>query len=70
MTTSPAEQRDRRRIKRARAFWSVLGVAFVVAALFSFIVGRPGLGLAFLVGLAICLAAMTGTGRRGTRDRH
>jgi hypothetical protein len=50
-----------------RAFWSLLGVGFVIAALFAFIVGRPGLGLAFLVGLVICLAAMTGTGRNTTR---
>ncbi|RWZ61200.1 hypothetical protein ELQ92_09245 [Labedella populi] len=70
MTTSTRGHRERRRLQRARAFWSLLGVAFVIAALLSFIVGRPGLGLAFLVGLAICLAAMTGTRRRGTPGRR
>lgn len=67
MTTSAPGPRELRRIKRLRAFWSLLGVAFVIASLFAFIVGRPGLGLAFLVGLVICLAAMTGTGRNATR---
>lgn len=70
MTTSAPGPRELRRIKRMRAFWSLLGVAFTISALFAFIVGRPGLGLAFLVGLVICLAAMTGTGRTVARGRR
>jgi hypothetical protein len=63
MTTDHSSSRELRRSKRARAFWSLLGIAFVLASLVSFIVGRPGLGVAFIVGLAICLAALTRSGR-------
>jgi hypothetical protein len=63
MTVHTPSSRELRRTKRAKAFWSLLGIAFVVASLLSFIVGRPGLGVAFLVGLVICLAALTRSGR-------
>jgi uncharacterized membrane protein len=63
MTPDTPSSRQRRRTKRASAFWTLLGIAFVVASLLSFIVGRPGLGLAFLVGLVICLAALTRNSR-------
>ncbi|RWZ51904.1 hypothetical protein ELQ90_07430 [Labedella phragmitis] len=68
MTPDIPSSRELRRSKRARTFWSLLGIAFVVASLFSLIVGRPALGLAFLVGLAICLAALTRSGRPARRS--
>jgi hypothetical protein len=56
-------ERERRRITRARALWTFLGAAFTVAAAVAFGLGRPGLGVAFLVGLTICLGGLTRAGR-------
>lgn len=63
-------ERERRRVVRARAFWTVLGAAFTIAAAFAFGLGRSGLGVAFLVGLTICLGGLTRAGREHPSTRR
>ena len=55
--------RENRRLARLSALWTLLGAAFVVAAFFAFLTGRLGLGIAFLVGLTLCLGGLTRVGR-------
>ncbi|PSL39711.1 hypothetical protein CLV49_3358 [Labedella gwakjiensis] len=55
--------RDQRRLTRARALWTFAASAFTVASAIAFGLGRPGLGVAFLVGLTICLGGLTRAGR-------
>lgn len=56
-------ERERRRISRARALWTILGAVFTIAAAIAFGLGRSGLGVALLVGLTICLGGLTRAGR-------
>jgi hypothetical protein len=56
-------------VTRARALWTFLGVAFALAALVAFGIGRATLGVAFLVGVAICLGGLTRVGRLSTSRR-
>ena len=61
--------REQRRVTRARALWTFLAAAFAVAALVAFGLGRAGLGVAFVVGVTICLGGLTRVGRLPPRER-
>jgi hypothetical protein len=63
-------ERDQRRRTRARALWTFLCIGFTVAAFFAFGVGRVGLGVAFVVGVAICLGGLTRAGRTRPTERR
>lgn len=63
-------EREQRRLARARALWTFLGAAFAVAALCAFFLGRTGLGVAFVVGVTICLGGLTRVGRLRPPDRR
>jgi hypothetical protein len=63
-------EREQRRLTRARALWTFLGAAFAIAALVAFGIGRVGLGVAFIVGVTICLGGLTRGGRLRPPERR
>jgi hypothetical protein len=63
-------EREERRRTRARALWTFLCIGFTVAAFFAFGLGRVGLGVALVVGVAICLGGLTRAGRPRAPERR